>query len=170
MNTRRIAILLLLLSFVPATGQDDADPDAPLTVLDLPSRDLEPALAAELVDVARLRDASTRRTRGAALAQAADEEVELEPGVHEEREPERDDALQPRAEEPHDEQDDRRDSKAPYEGRFHRDNVPPPWIPVGWRRPRRSRRCPRTSGARTSTRWRPRSGPDDRRQIGRAHV
>ena len=70
--------------------------------------------------------AAARTRRRPVLAQPLDEEAQLEPGVHEKREPERDHALEPRAEEPRDEQSNRGDSDAPR-GRHgdpvHADNV-----------------------------------------------
>ena len=88
---------LLWLSLV---GLDlGGHPDVP--PIDLDDHGLQPLLAAEVGEVGLLRAATARRRRGSPLAQAGDEEVQLERREGEEWEPERDRTLELRNEEPH---------------------------------------------------------------------
>ena len=118
---RRLDVLFALGAF----GQPDVSP------VDLDQDRLEPLLAAELLDVALLREPSALRRRGSPITKAADEKVQLERGEGEEGHPGRDPVAQAGHEEPRQDQRDRRDPQPALEreaGVVHPASLPPPGL------------------------------------------
>ena len=114
------ALLDQLLNFLVALAAR-WDPD--VLPLDPDEHRRKPPLAAELIDVLCLGNPTARRGN-MRLAQAHDEEVQLERRIDEKRNPKRDPRLQPGKEEPGDDQHDRCDSQPP--GKRYRAEVPSP--------------------------------------------